>query len=58
MQMKSPEFRDIVKICPSSCYVEVLFAMPWVLAHTADGIEIVERKACHHYMATGLTEKI
>lgn len=52
----SPEFRNIVKICASSSCVEVLCATPWVLAHTSDGIEIAQRKTCHHYMATWIPE--
>ena len=57
VQLKSSEFRDAGKICPCSTCIQGLFANHWVLARTAHGIEIVEKKASHHYMATWLPEE-
>ena len=43
--MQPPDLRDIVKICPSSPCVEVLFANCYFLAHIVDGIEIMQKKS-------------
>ena len=55
---KSRKFKNIVNICLSSSCIEALLASHWGLAHTIDGIEIVQRKAYHHYMATWLPEEM
>ena len=59
VQMKSPEFGDAVKICPSSIRIEaLLFVSCWVLSRTVDSTQIVQSKTYHHYMATWLPEQI
>ena len=58
VQMKSTEFRDIVKICPSSTCIEVLFVSHWAFTHIADAIGVVQTKAYYHCTATWLPEEM
>ena len=59
VQMKLPKFWNGVKICPSSIWIEaLLFVSCWVLSHTVDNTQIVQRKTYHHYTATWLPEQI
>ena len=57
VQLKSPEFRDVLKICTCSTCIQGLFANCWVFDRIAHGIEIVEKKASHHYMLSWLPEE-
>ena len=57
VQLKSPEFRVVAKICSCRTCIQGLFANCWALARTADGVEIEQKMPPIIIMVTWLPEE-